>query len=233
MDERATAATSPPASRMIISTVRKPLPPFSRIEAIRASTLELLSHLQGAAILVCLAAVDDPAKVQSEHGVSDDLREQGELRGREDGRRHARRPAEQFAEGAHQLLGDLEADRLVGCSFGGRVHAGTLPGGSERGKRIGACVGRALGLGFGGMADAHQRITVLIADDHRAFGEALGLALEKEVDLEVLEVTADGATAAASAASNRPDVALIDFRCPTSTAWRRRAGSGRRLPKRR
>ena len=64
------------------------------------------------------------------------------------------------------------------------------------------------------MADAHQRITVLIADDHRAFGEALGLALEKEVDLEVLEVTADGATAAASAASNRPDVALIDLQMP-------------------
>ena len=64
------------------------------------------------------------------------------------------------------------------------------------------------------MTPTHPRITVLIADDHRAFGEALGLALGKEEDLEVLEVTADGATAAAAAKSRRPDVALIDLQMP-------------------
>lgn len=64
------------------------------------------------------------------------------------------------------------------------------------------------------MAAAHSRITVLIADDHRAFGEALAVALGKEEDLEVLEVTADGATAAEVAGSRRPDVALIDLQMP-------------------
>ena len=64
------------------------------------------------------------------------------------------------------------------------------------------------------MAAAHPRITVLIADDHRAFGEALAVALGKEEDLEVLEVTADGATAAEVAGSRRPDVALIDLQMP-------------------
>jgi DNA-binding NarL/FixJ family response regulator len=64
------------------------------------------------------------------------------------------------------------------------------------------------------MAAVPTRITVLIADDHRAFGEALAVALGKEEDLEVLEVTADGATAAQAAESQRPDVALIDLQMP-------------------
>jgi DNA-binding NarL/FixJ family response regulator len=64
------------------------------------------------------------------------------------------------------------------------------------------------------MAAAHPRITVLIADDHRSFGEALAVALSKEEDLEVLDVTVDGATAAEAAESQRPDVALIDLQMP-------------------
>ena len=61
---------------------------------------------------------------------------------------------------------------------------------------------------------AAPRITVLIADDHRAFGEALAMALGKEEDFELLEVTADGASAAQAAESRRPDVALIDLQMP-------------------
>jgi DNA-binding NarL/FixJ family response regulator len=64
------------------------------------------------------------------------------------------------------------------------------------------------------MPAVDPRITVLIADDHRAFGEALAVALGKEEDLEVLEVTADGATAAEAAESQLPDVALIDLQMP-------------------
>ena len=64
------------------------------------------------------------------------------------------------------------------------------------------------------MAADQARISVLIVDDHRAFGEALAVALGKEADLEVLEVTADGATAAEVAGSRRPDVALIDLQMP-------------------
>jgi DNA-binding NarL/FixJ family response regulator len=61
---------------------------------------------------------------------------------------------------------------------------------------------------------AHARITVLIVDDHRSFGEALAVALGKEDDLEVLPVTVDGVSAAKAAAAHRPDVVLVDLQMP-------------------
>lgn len=57
-------------------------------------------------------------------------------------------------------------------------------------------------------------ISVLIVDDHRAFGEALAVALGKESDLDIVEVTADGESAVEVAGSRRPDVALIDLQMP-------------------
>ncbi len=61
---------------------------------------------------------------------------------------------------------------------------------------------------------AQARISVVIVDDHRAFGEALAIALEKEHDLEVVAVTADGAEAVHVAAEVRPDVILLDLEMP-------------------
>ncbi|MGH2594769.1 MAG: response regulator [Actinomycetota bacterium] len=58
------------------------------------------------------------------------------------------------------------------------------------------------------------RITVVIVDDHRAFGEALAIALEKERDLEVVAVETDGASAAEVAAAVQPDVVLLDLEMP-------------------
>lgn len=58
------------------------------------------------------------------------------------------------------------------------------------------------------------RISVLIVDDHRAFGEALGVALGKETDLDILEVTVDGESAVQVAEANRPDVVLVDLQMP-------------------
>ncbi len=58
------------------------------------------------------------------------------------------------------------------------------------------------------------RITVVIVDDHRAFGEALAIALDKERDLEVVAVETDGASAADVAATVRPDVVLLDLEMP-------------------
>ena len=58
------------------------------------------------------------------------------------------------------------------------------------------------------------RISVLIVDDHRAFGEALAVALGKEPDLEVLEVTVDGESAVETAGTRRPDVVLVDLQMP-------------------
>jgi DNA-binding NarL/FixJ family response regulator len=58
------------------------------------------------------------------------------------------------------------------------------------------------------------RISVLIVDDHRAFGEALGVALGKETDLDILEVTVDGDSAVQVAEARRPDVVLVDLQMP-------------------
>jgi len=59
-----------------------------------------------------------------------------------------------------------------------------------------------------------DRITIVIADDHRAFGEALQFALDKEPDLEVVGVLTDGEAAVELASVRAPDVALIDLQMP-------------------
>jgi DNA-binding NarL/FixJ family response regulator len=58
------------------------------------------------------------------------------------------------------------------------------------------------------------RISVLIVDDHRAFGEALAMALGKEADLDIVEVTVDGESAVEIADTRRPDVVLVDLQMP-------------------
>jgi len=58
------------------------------------------------------------------------------------------------------------------------------------------------------------RISVLIVDDHRAFGEALAVALDKEDDLEVVVVAVDGESAAEEAEVRQPDVVLVDLQMP-------------------
>jgi DNA-binding NarL/FixJ family response regulator len=64
------------------------------------------------------------------------------------------------------------------------------------------------------MTRAEDRITVVIADDHRAFGEALQVAFGKEPDLDVLAVLTDGQAVVAAAAARTPDVALVDLQMP-------------------
>ena len=58
------------------------------------------------------------------------------------------------------------------------------------------------------------RITVVIADDHRTFGEALQVALDKEPDLRVVGVLTDGEAVVELASAQAPDVALIDLQMP-------------------
>jgi DNA-binding NarL/FixJ family response regulator len=57
-------------------------------------------------------------------------------------------------------------------------------------------------------------ITVVIADDHRSFGEALEVALGKEQDLRVIEVVTDGAQAVETTMEEHPDVVLLDMQMP-------------------
>jgi DNA-binding NarL/FixJ family response regulator len=62
--------------------------------------------------------------------------------------------------------------------------------------------------------DHDGAITVLIADDHLAFGEALQIALDKEHDLKVIEVVTNGPGAVEAAANASPDVVLMDLQMP-------------------
>jgi DNA-binding NarL/FixJ family response regulator len=65
-----------------------------------------------------------------------------------------------------------------------------------------------------GAKRAEDAIRVVIADDHRSFGEALQIALGTEDDLRVIEVVTDGSAAIETAGSERPDVILIDLTMP-------------------
>jgi DNA-binding NarL/FixJ family response regulator len=62
--------------------------------------------------------------------------------------------------------------------------------------------------------DARERISVLIVDDERTFGEALQLALAHEEDLEIVEVTTDGAEAVRVVGERSPDVVIMDVSMP-------------------
>lgn len=66
----------------------------------------------------------------------------------------------------------------------------------------------------GARARTHDAITVVIADDHRSFGEALQIALDKESDLTVIEVVDGGVDAVRTTVSREPDVVLMDLRMP-------------------
>jgi len=62
--------------------------------------------------------------------------------------------------------------------------------------------------------DDVEAITVLIADDHLAFGEAMELALAHESDLEVIGVVTDGDQAVDAVRRKSPDIVLMDAQMP-------------------
>jgi DNA-binding NarL/FixJ family response regulator len=57
-------------------------------------------------------------------------------------------------------------------------------------------------------------ITIVIADDHRSFGEAMQIALDREQDLDVIQVVGDGDLAVTATLEEEPDVVLMDLRMP-------------------
>jgi DNA-binding NarL/FixJ family response regulator len=64
------------------------------------------------------------------------------------------------------------------------------------------------------MSRATEPITIVIADDHRSFGEALQVALGAEPDLTVVEVVTDGSSAVKAATEHDADVVLLDLQMP-------------------
>jgi len=68
--------------------------------------------------------------------------------------------------------------------------------------------------GGNGQNGTRDPITIVIADDHRSFGEALEIALDRESDLDVLDVVTDGVDAVRSAVERQPDVMLVDLTMP-------------------
>ena len=65
-----------------------------------------------------------------------------------------------------------------------------------------------------GAAAISTRIRVLIADDHRLFAEALAAILAIDERIEVVGLANDGEKAVELAASQEPDVILMDIQMP-------------------
>jgi DNA-binding NarL/FixJ family response regulator len=59
-----------------------------------------------------------------------------------------------------------------------------------------------------------QPVRVVLADDHDAFVEGLGMVLSAEDDLEVVALAGDGASALQAVLTHRPDVLVVDTQMP-------------------
>jgi DNA-binding NarL/FixJ family response regulator len=59
-----------------------------------------------------------------------------------------------------------------------------------------------------------QLVRVVLADDHDAFVEGLGMVLSAEADLEVVALAGDGAGALQAVVDHQPDVLVVDTQMP-------------------
>jgi DNA-binding NarL/FixJ family response regulator len=75
-----------------------------------------------------------------------------------------------------------------------------------------------------------ERIRVLIADDHRLFGQALEAILATDQRLEVVGHAGDGAEALQLALSVEPDVILMDIAMPIMDGFEATKQIRTRLP---
>ncbi|MDQ5834777.1 MAG: response regulator transcription factor [Actinomycetota bacterium] len=64
------------------------------------------------------------------------------------------------------------------------------------------------------MTGPSKRATVVIADDHPLFRDALAQAISRRPDLELVATTADGRSALEQIRRLEPDVAVLDMRMP-------------------
>ena len=59
-----------------------------------------------------------------------------------------------------------------------------------------------------------QPVRVVLADDHDAFVEGLGMVLDAQHDLEVVALAGDGASALQAVLTHHPDVLVVDTHMP-------------------
>jgi DNA-binding NarL/FixJ family response regulator len=59
-----------------------------------------------------------------------------------------------------------------------------------------------------------QPVRVVLADDHDAFVEGLGMVLSAEGDLEIVALAGDGASALQAVLTHHPDVLVVDTEMP-------------------
>ena len=59
-----------------------------------------------------------------------------------------------------------------------------------------------------------QPVRVVLADDHDAFVEGLGMVLSAEDDLEIVALAGDGASALQAVLTHHPDVLVVDTQMP-------------------
>src|SRR5215216_368470 len=59
-----------------------------------------------------------------------------------------------------------------------------------------------------------QPVRVVLADDHDAFVEGLGMVLSAEDGLEVVALAGDGASTVQAVLTHRPDVLVVDTQMP-------------------
>jgi DNA-binding NarL/FixJ family response regulator len=59
-----------------------------------------------------------------------------------------------------------------------------------------------------------QAVRVVLADDHDAFVEGLGMVLDAQHDLEVVALAGDGASALQAVLTHHPDVLVVDTHMP-------------------
>ena len=65
-----------------------------------------------------------------------------------------------------------------------------------------------------GAVKSHHKISVLIADDHKAFREGLASLLDEEEDIQIVGAACNGAEAARLAGELHPDVLVTDVAMP-------------------
>ena len=180
-------------------------------------------------VRVFLRAVDHPAVVERELGIAHDIGEDHEL-GRGGERRWNALPrTEDGAEGRHPIGIHQEGRLRIALALKAGVHRSrTLPVGPARANpaEYGPSLGRNPPFEVRDSAlpgtyhpfpmdrNPPGAIRVVIADDHRSFGEALQIALDRERDLTVIELVTDGAEAVRTTTREHPDVVLMDLQMP-------------------